>query len=81
MPNQSHRSAGVLSRRRFLRALTVGSVGGLWTGRAAPLWAQSLVSMPFANGQRSLVQFPQKRPLILLTMRPPQTRDALRRFR
>ena len=28
--------------------------------------------MPFTNGQRRLVRFPQKRPLILLTMRPPQ---------
>src|SRR5262249_49069294 len=27
---------------------------------------------PFANGQRPLVKFPQKRPLILLTTRPPQ---------
>ena len=30
------------------------------------------LEMPFANGQRSLVTFPQKRPLILLTTRPPQ---------
>ncbi len=28
--------------------------------------------MPFTNGQRSLATFPQKRPLILLTTRPPQ---------
>ena len=28
--------------------------------------------MPFANGQRRMVKFPQKQPLILLTMRPPQ---------
>ena len=30
------------------------------------------VTLPFTNGQRSLAQFPQKRPLILLTTRPPQ---------
>jgi DMSO/TMAO reductase YedYZ molybdopterin-dependent catalytic subunit len=30
------------------------------------------VTLPFANGQRPLVKFPQKRELILLTMRPPQ---------
>ncbi|WER47773.1 molybdopterin-dependent oxidoreductase [Cupriavidus sp. WKF15] len=30
------------------------------------------VTMPFANGERELVAFPQKRPLILLTSRPPQ---------
>ncbi len=28
--------------------------------------------LPFENGERRLVQFPQKRPLILLTHRPPQ---------
>ena len=28
--------------------------------------------MPFANGERKLVRFPQKRPRILLTTRPPQ---------
>jgi DMSO/TMAO reductase YedYZ molybdopterin-dependent catalytic subunit len=30
------------------------------------------VTMPFANGERELATFPQKRPLILLTSRPPQ---------
>ena len=30
------------------------------------------VTLPFANGQRSLATFPQKRPLILITARPPQ---------
>ncbi len=30
------------------------------------------VTLPFANGERELVAFPQKRPLILLTSRPPQ---------
>ena len=30
------------------------------------------VLLPFNNGERELVAFPQKRPLILLTSRPPQ---------
>src|SRR5438132_7572418 len=30
------------------------------------------LTLPFTNGQRSLATFPQKRPLILLTTRPPQ---------
>jgi hypothetical protein len=29
------------------------------------------VVLPFANGERRLVKFPQKRPLIVLTHRPP----------
>jgi DMSO/TMAO reductase YedYZ molybdopterin-dependent catalytic subunit len=66
-----NRSEG-LNRRRFLRTMAVGSVGGFFVSRATPLRAQTVVSLPFANGQRTLVQFPQKRPLILLTMRPPQ---------
>ncbi len=36
-----------------------------------PLLAES-VDLPFGNGGRTLVRFPQKRPLILLTTRPPQ---------
>ncbi len=50
----------------------MGSIGGFYVSRAAPMLAETLVTMPFANGERRLVQFPQKRPLILLTMRPPQ---------
>jgi sulfite dehydrogenase len=34
--------------------------------------AQTLVDLPFVNGRRRLVAFPQKRPLLLLTPRPPQ---------
>ena len=30
------------------------------------------VTLPFENGERELVAYPQKRPLILLTARPPQ---------
>src|SRR5207245_257571 len=29
-------------------------------------------TLPFANGERRLVQYPQKRPLIVQTSRPPQ---------
>ena len=32
----------------------------------------SLVALPFANGSRPLVAYPQKRPLMLMTPRPPQ---------
>jgi sulfite dehydrogenase len=58
-----------LSRRRFLRAggITLAGVGG-----AAILGAENTVTMPFENGERPLVTYPQKRPLIRLTTRPPQ---------
>jgi DMSO/TMAO reductase YedYZ molybdopterin-dependent catalytic subunit len=40
-----------------------------WPLRAA---AQSAVDLPIANGHRLLAQYPEKRPLIVLTSRPPQ---------
>ena len=34
--------------------------------------AEDMVTLPFANGERPLVKYPQKRPMIGLTSRPPQ---------
>ena len=34
--------------------------------------AAERIVLPFQNGERDLVAFPQKRPLIVLTSRPPQ---------
>src|SRR6185436_7018768 len=39
-------------------------------GRRA--WAADTVTLPFVNGERPLVKYPQKRPLIRITTRPPQ---------
>src|SRR5262245_16377020 len=41
-------------------------------GSAGLSFAAETIEQPFANGRRSLAAFPQKRPLILLTSRPPQ---------
>jgi DMSO/TMAO reductase YedYZ molybdopterin-dependent catalytic subunit len=61
--------ASSVSRRRFLlRTAQAGAF--LLAGRH--LRAEETVRLPFANGERRLVQFPGKRPLILLTHRPPQ---------
>jgi sulfite dehydrogenase len=57
-----------IGRRRFL----AGSVAALG---AAAIPAQVLadtVELPFANGNRQLIAFPQKRPMLVLTPRPPQ---------
>lgn len=57
------------NRRRFLRdtALWMAAAATIGTrGRAAD------VVLPFGNGERSLATYPGKRPLILLTARPPQ---------
>ncbi len=56
----------MIDRRRLLAAL--GSTSAL-----APLGALAqTVTMPFGNGERPLVTYPQKRPMIGLTSRPPQ---------
>jgi sulfite dehydrogenase len=64
--------AATHSRRQFLR--TAGTVAaGLGLGlRALSSDAADSVDLPFANGDRQLVKYPQKRPLIVLTSRPPQ---------
>src|SRR5258708_21816577 len=61
----------MITRRNVLRGasavLTSGTLG------ASP--ARSLaatVTLPFENGERPLVKYPQKRPMIGLTSRPPQ---------
>jgi sulfite dehydrogenase (cytochrome) subunit A len=61
-----------ISRRRFLRTAALAGAGGMAVGSGAAAWAAETVTLPFLNGERSLVKFPQKRPLILLTTRPPQ---------
>jgi DMSO/TMAO reductase YedYZ molybdopterin-dependent catalytic subunit len=65
---------GVLNRRELLKQTTLaaaglGSAGLLGDGGAL---AAEKVELPFGNGQRALVKYPQKRPLIQMTTRPPQ---------
>jgi DMSO/TMAO reductase YedYZ molybdopterin-dependent catalytic subunit len=54
----------------FLQNSGLTAVAASLAARAA-LRADS-VQMPFANGKRDLVRYPEKRPLIRLTSRPPQ---------
>ncbi len=54
--------AGILRRAVIQGALAVG---------AGAARAKS-ISLPFDNGERPLIAYPQKRPLIRLTTRPPQ---------
>jgi DMSO/TMAO reductase YedYZ molybdopterin-dependent catalytic subunit len=57
-----------LGRGRFLAGAGAALAAGAMPRKAL---AQT-VQLPFDNGTRPLVAFPQKRPLILLTPRPPQ---------
>jgi DMSO/TMAO reductase YedYZ molybdopterin-dependent catalytic subunit len=60
------------------RTLLAGGVGAVATtalgGLARSAFAQQpgSVELPIVNGRRNLVAFPEKRPLIVLTTRPPQ---------
>lgn len=62
------------SRRRFLQILgTVGAGATLATPAMRALAdAPGRVMLPFENGERELMAYPQKRPLIVQTLRPPQ---------
>lgn len=60
------------ARREFLcaaAAMGVGTLTGAWDAGAS---AADDYVLPVANGERPLAQYPQKRPLILQTARPPQ---------
>jgi len=60
-----------VTRRSFVIQTAQAAVA-VFAGGSAVTRAEETVQLPFANGERRLVQFPGKRPLILLTHRPPQ---------
>ena len=62
---------------RLRRRLLAGGAGllagaGLSALSRAALAQAATVELPMVNGRRNLVAFPEKRPLIVLTSRPPQ---------
>src|ERR1700675_4614280 len=60
----------MLDRREWMkRAGMAALVTGLGSSRALAL---DTVTLPLKNGERPLVRYPQKRPMIGLTSRPPQ---------
>src|SRR5579862_2014128 len=64
--------AGNFTRRRFLRHSGWLGLFCMLPHATRTVRSADSVLLPFANGERKLVAFPQKRPLILLTTRPPQ---------
>ena len=62
-----------MRRRDFIQRTAAGlAAGALPTLVGLGADGDSRVQLPFENGDRSLVSYPQKRPLIRLTSRPPQ---------
>ncbi len=74
------------TRRAFLQlggAIGAGAMLGSLPGRLLAATASEpveTVNLPFANGLRQMAKFPQKRPLILLTSRPPQLETPFKVF-
>jgi DMSO/TMAO reductase YedYZ molybdopterin-dependent catalytic subunit len=61
----------MLDRRKLLQSFG-GVAAGMAAGAALPARAAETATLPFANGERGVVKYPGKRPLIVLTSRPPQ---------
>jgi sulfite dehydrogenase (cytochrome) subunit A len=61
-----------LNRRRFLRTAALAGLSASVLPRLAGAEDQKIITLPFENGERPLVKYPQKRPLIRQTTRPPQ---------
>lgn len=66
------RASDFLSRRQFFRRSAQLSVGGFVVAHAIDALAQAAAELPFENGERPLVKYPQKRPMLRLTAKPPQ---------
>ena len=72
MDNHNLYSADGLTRRRLLQtSLIVGGLSALGQ-QAARATSPPSIDLPFSRGHRPLVAFPEKRPLMVMTTRPPQ---------
>jgi DMSO/TMAO reductase YedYZ molybdopterin-dependent catalytic subunit len=70
--NHYSHTASELTRRRFLKAsLIAGGLSALGQPFARATSPES-IELPFSRGHRPLVAFPEKRPLMVMTTRPPQ---------
>ena len=69
---------------RLRRRLITGGAGALAAAGLGSFsrvaLAQATSELPFANGRRNLVAYPEKRPLIVLTSRPPQLENPFEVF-
>jgi sulfite dehydrogenase len=72
MTNTMNSSALFPDRRSFLRTAGSLAVSAALGARPMDAIAADMTTLPFSNGERPLAKYPQKRPLIVLTSRPPQ---------
>ncbi len=62
----------MLDRREIIKRAGIAALGAATGLNSATSFALDSVTLPFDNGERPLVKYPQKRPMIGLTSRPPQ---------
>src|SRR4030088_1705654 len=62
----------MLDRRELIKRVGVGLALSAATALGSKAFALDTVTLPFDNGERPLVKYPQKRPMIGLNSRPPQ---------
>ncbi len=63
----------MMNRRTVLKVGTTLLAGGGAIGRSSlASFAAETIALPIGNGERPVVKYPQKRPMIGLTSRPPQ---------
>src|SRR6201991_940590 len=62
----------MLDRREMLRRAGMAALGAATGLNSIKAFALDTVTLPFDNGERPLVRYPQKRPMIGVTSRPPQ---------
>ena len=61
-----------MNRRETLKSALAAGLAAAVGGKLAPAAASESVDLPFGNDERPLVVYPGKRPLHVLTSRPPQ---------
>src|SRR5260370_32453310 len=71
----------MMARRRLIRhsGAAIAAFGAGLTSRSLRAFAAT-AGLPFENGERPLVKYPQKRPMIGLTSRPPQLETPFSAF-
>ena len=64
----------MLDRRELIRRASLAALAGASSTMLSPLRALAgdTIMLPFGNGERPLVAYPGKRPLLQMTARPPQ---------
>ena len=78
--SQSHKFNTGLTRRDFTRkSLILGGLS-LLSPRLLKAEADLSAKLPFERGNRPMVAFPQKRPLMVVTTRPPQLETPFHMF-